>query len=306
VKLPARGHAGGKVILLGEHAVVYDRPALAAGLALGVTVEIRAGTGPAVLTDAHDQASDPRSGRLLAAAADRLDVDPRGLVATVTSTLPAAVGFGSSAALTVAMLRALARATSRALTAEMELGLGRELEGLIFHGRSSGIDPAAAALGGCFRFQRGEPAVVTPLRAAVPLPLVLAWSGARRTQTTVAALRERWAADAARYDAIFDRIAAIVGEGVRAIVDGDLAALGAAFDANQAELVALGVSAPGVDEIVTRARAAGALGAKLTGGGGGGAVVALAPEPQPTAVALSAAGLETVVVMVGGTVEEAA
>lgn len=291
------------MILLGEHAVVYGRRALAAGLGTGLTVEIDRGAGPAVSTDLAEQAADPRPTRLLVAAAAHCGIAARTLVARVRSTLPAGVGFGSSAALTVAMLRAVAMAAGRVLVPAEELAFGRELEG-IFHGRSSGIDPAAAALGGCFAFLRGEPPVVSPVRSPIPLPLVLAWSGGRRTQATVGGLRERWTADPQPYEAIFDRIGEIVGEGERAVCAGDLAALGAAFDANQRELQRLGVSTADLEARAQLARDSGALGAKLTGGGGGGAIVALAPDPARVVAALERVGLGTRVVMIGGGVEE--
>jgi 5,10-methylenetetrahydromethanopterin reductase len=64
LKLPASGRAAGKVILLGEHVVVYARPALAAGLARGLEVRVQRGDGPpAVETDVPALAADAQSPR---------------------------------------------------------------------------------------------------------------------------------------------------------------------------------------------------------------------------------------------------
>jgi len=307
VKLPARGRAAGKVILLGEHAVVYGRPALAAGLGLALEVEVTAGKGPiGFTTDQNDlgAGADPRPRRLLEEAAAVLGIAARDLVVRVRSELPPGVGLGSSAALSVAVLRALAAAAGRVLTREEELAYGRRLEA-IFHGHPSGIDPAAAASGSaCFRFVRGEPPVLTPVRVAGELPLVIAFGGrARSTGDAVRGLRARWEADRARHERLFDEVGAVVDDGVRALETRDLSALGRCFDRNQALLAALGVSAPEVEALAAAARRAGALGAKLTGGGAGGAVLALAAEPERLAAALRADGARTIVARIGG-VEE--
>jgi mevalonate kinase len=298
VNVPARGRAGGKVILLGEHAVVYGRPALAAGIALGLEVELARGNGPCVETDRPETAADERPLRLLGEAARLFDLDPRSLIVRVRSTLPPGVGFGSSAALSVALLRACAVAAGRVLDGAEELALGRRLEA-VFHGHPSGIDPAAAALGGCFRFVRGEPPDVTPLAAARPLPLVVAYpERGRSTGAAVGALRARWDADRARYESLFDDVGAVVDTGARAIAAGDLRGLGHAMDENQRLLAALGVSSASVDGLIMAAHDAGALGAKLTGGGAGGAVIALADDPVAVATKLGADGVRTMVVRV--------
>jgi mevalonate kinase len=280
-----RGRAGAKVILLGEHAVVYDRPALAAGLPLELTATVAPGDGPRIAGD-----DDSRGAALVGAAAEAAGFDAAGWVARIESRIPAGRGLGSSAALAVAVLRAFADAAGRSLTVADELRIGRSLEAL-FHGTPSGIDPAAAALGRCFRFLAGDPPTVDPVPVASPVPLVVAWDDEpRSTGAAVGGLRTRRDADPARHDAIFDEIAALVDAGAAALSTGDFAALGRCFDANHAALVALGVSSAVLDGRAAAARTAGALGAKLTGAGAGGAVIALAPDPDPVATALAATG----------------
>jgi len=142
---------------------------------------------------------------------------------------------------------------------------------------------------------------VTPLRAACPLPLVVAFGDRpRSTGAAVGGLRARWQVDRARHEQLFDAVAAVVDEGVAACTAGDLPGLGRAFDRNQELLEALGVSAPEVEALARTARRAGALGAKLTGGGAGGAIVALAPAPGPVVDALAAAGARTIVTTIAG------
>ncbi|MFN8543901.1 MAG: mevalonate kinase [Candidatus Binatia bacterium] len=299
------GRAGGKLILLGEHGVVYGRPALAAGLARGTTVTVRRGAGPVVVSDRAEVAADPRPVRVLVDAAPLFGLAARDLLVEVRSELPPGVGFGSSAAFTVALLRALAALAGRGLSLADELALGRRLEAA-FHGTPSGIDPAAAALGSCFAFERGEPPVVRPVRPGAALPLVVAWDGRpRSTGQAVGALRARWEADRARYERLFDAVAIVVGQGTRAVESGDLAALGVAFDANQALLAELGVSSPEVERLVAVARDAGAFGAKLTGGGAGGAVIALVRDAHAVAGALARAGAHTLVATIENQAEAA-
>jgi mevalonate kinase len=296
---PARGRAGAKVILLGEHAVVYGRPAVASGLALALEAEARRGAGPRLESDIE---ADARGETLVAKAARAVGLEPREWTVRVWSKIPAGQGLGSSAALSMGVLRALAAAAGRTLASDEELRLGRTLEG-IFHGTPSGIDPAAAALGTTFRFVRGDPPVVEPIRLGAAVPLVIAFGGpARSTGAAVGALRARWQADPTRYDALFNEIAGVVASGVRALRAGDLAGLGAAFDRNQSLLGALGVSSPEIERRVAAARAAGALGAKLTGGGAGGGIVALVgPETEaPVTAALRGLTILSVTIAVSG------
>lgn len=317
MNLPAHGDAGGKVILLGEHAVVYGRPALVAGVPLRLSVDLQAGVGPRVDSDAVRD--DDRPVQLLRAAARHFGIDAGELVATVRSALPPGAGFGSSAALVIATVRAVAAAAGTTLSGKALLRLGRELEAT-FHGQSSGVDPAAAALGGCFWYALASHAAVggvpahrdasddvePPCVGSVPLPrplslVVARATGPRRTGAAVGGLRERWTADRPRYDALFDRVAAIVARGTAALASGDLPALGRAFDDNQAVLAELGVSSPAIDDLVAVARRAGAFGAKLTGGGAGGAVIALAADPTSLATALAGAGATTQTLVVDAT-----
>lgn len=296
--VPAHGRAGGKVILLGEHAVVYGRPALATGVPLVVEATADAGDGPLLVSDAPP---DPRGARLVAEAARALGLDPSRLVVTVRSQVPAGRGLGSSAALSVAVLRAVAAAAGRTLDVEATLAHGRALE-RVFHGTPSGIDPAAAALGTCLRFVAGEPPDVRAVPIGGPLRLVVAFGDdARSTGVVVGDLRTRWQEDRARHERLFDDVAQVVEDGVAAVGRGDVRALGVTFDRNQALLEQLGVSSPAIAARVAAVKAAGALGAKLTGGGGpGGAVIAVADDVESMAAALRRCGMTALVVDVAG------
>src|SRR5262249_5082163 len=157
----------------------------------GLEVEVSAGSGPAVVSEDPVLASDPRPRTLIIEAARLMGVDPARIVARVRSELPAGRGLGRSAAVAGAPLRALAAAMAREPDAAVELAAGRGLEA-VFHGPPSGIDPAAAALGTCIRFVRGEPPSVTPVHPAVPLPVVVAFGERpRSTGAAVGGLRAR-------------------------------------------------------------------------------------------------------------------
>ena len=299
--------------MLGEHAVVYGRPALVAGVPRRLTVTLRSGDGPRV--DSDRVRDDDRPVQLLVAVARHFGVAPEEIIATVESELPAGAGFGSSAALVIAMVRAMATWARQTVTPSALLRLGREFEAM-FHGRSSGVDPAAAALGGCFWYALeaagkvepvagtdggAEPPFVGPVALGAPVELIVARRpGARRTGTAVGGVRDRWLVDPPRYDRLFDAVGSIVGHGVQALRAGDVAALGATFDANHAILCDLGVSSAEIDALVSEARRAGALGAKLTGGGAGGSILALVRDPGPVCAALQAVGATTESVRLGG------
>jgi hydroxymethylglutaryl-CoA reductase len=206
-------------------------------------------------------------------AAELAGLDVSGITASAAADLPVGVGLGSSAALSVALVRALAKFAGQSLSDAAVCARAFEIE-KIFHGFPSGIDNTVVTYGGLITFRRGE--TVRPLAAARPIPLVIAIGRApRETQQTVRGLRERWESSPAFYEPLFDGIDDLLGRGERAIAVGDLPALGVLMNANHRLLQRLGVSTGELDEMVALARDAGALGAKLTGGGGGGAVICL-------------------------------
>jgi hydroxymethylglutaryl-CoA reductase len=202
-----------------------------------------------------------------------LHLDPTDLAIAVEADLPIAVGLGSSAALSVALLRALAGAANRVLDDVALCDAAFEIEKL-FHGQPSGIDNTVATYGGLLAFRRGAPHRL--LSAACALPLIVAVGRvARQTQTAVLGLAERWRRDPDRYEGWFDEIDWLSNLAEDAIVNGHLSALGGLLNANQRLLQQIGVSTDELDAMVELARSHGALGAKLTGGGGGGAVICL-------------------------------
>jgi mevalonate kinase len=296
--------ACGKVILLGEHAVVYNHPALAAGLERGAEACWSPGDHPLQLvvspwdvTITCDQTSalSRALAALLAALPGERAVTgmPTGTV-RATVHLPGGGGLGSSAALAVAVARALAPVLlGHQISHQDTLAAALAWE-QVFHGNPSGVDHTMAATGGAAMYSRTDGLI--PLTLSRPVRLVIADTGERTsTRTMVESVARFHARRADLTDKIFDAIAALVRNGALALSAGDGKALGQLMDLNQALLSSLFVSTERTEDLCRVAREAGALGAKLTGGGGGGCIIAL-PDRHEDAVrtALERAGAATV------------
>ena len=277
-----RGRAPGKVLLLGEHSVVYGHPALAAAIPRYVTVELV--PAPEARIELPGGIQTPFA-LLEAAVAMARDAGYRGMFhARLQSDIPLGSGLGSSAALGVALARALKPGCSPEEAAALAMRVER-----VLHGAPSGVDPAACAREGVIFFIRGEPPRIEPVRGSAHL--VVALSGiARGTHSTVMPLAERRKTDA-RIDPLLIRLGDLAREGRELFERGDLARLGQTFDAAHVALRDLGVSCPELEEAVAALRKAGALGAKLTGAGGGGAAIGLArDEAHAQQIALQTGG----------------
>jgi mevalonate kinase len=290
VSIRSTAFGPGKVILLGEHGVVYGYPALAAPIARGVrawgvpsdATELEL---PESLSAAHRDALE----RAFARAARKAG-HPKVSV-SLESELPPSMGLGSSGALAVAVARVLLEAKhGRPADVRKVEALALEME-REFHGTPSGVDHTTSARGELILFRKGQVRVV---KAKKPVKVLVALAGPRTgTKVTVGALRERQARWPARYRRLFREIGTLVGEGAKAAAAGDLHALGDVMNVNQGLLNALGLSSDRLEAMVTRLRRLGALGAKLTGAGGdGGAVIGLFPEPERAVVALRREGID--------------
>lgn len=288
----ASGRGHGKIILLGEHAVVHGRPALAAGLPQGVDIRLL-GAGPGERR--VPAGVDARLEEVLRLAA-RLGglPDELGLALQIEGDLPIAVGLGSSAALAVALVRALAAGSSEALDDTQVAARANQIEA-IFHGRPSGIDVTTAARGGVLHFRMGPPLEHRMLALGRSLDFLLIDTGTQHsTATTVGSLAERAAASPATHAPLFDAIGTLAEFAEICLLRGEVHGLGEAMTMNHGLLRTLGVSTEELDAAVAAALACGALGAKLTGAGGGGVVLALlGPESEGLAEALAARGYTT-------------
>jgi len=261
----AEGFATGKLILCGEHAVVYGHPAIAFAVERGTRVRLSPRPGPHALPS-----NDPR----LCRAMDAL-LGPEGFAVDIASDLPIGKGMGSSAALAVATLRAVhrLRATPASPQALFDAAMVAER---VFHGNPSGLDVAAAIHGGLLGFTRqGGP---QPLPSRPDWTVVVMDSGTQgNTAALVAGVAERRSASG-EVQVALHRIGALVTEAEAAL--DDPAVLGPLLTENHALLRSIGVSTPKLDELVTLALNHGAWGAKLAGAGGGGVAIALTDDPS--------------------------
>ncbi|MCB9545151.1 MAG: mevalonate kinase [Myxococcales bacterium] len=304
------GAAPGKVILFGEHAVVYGQPAVAAAMStgLGATVEPASGApalripswGRGGLEVRAGEAGPSSIARGFTRALEVLGLAGEPLAVTIEGDLPLGVGLGSSAAFAVSLLRALADYRAVPLGGAALLAAAAEVE-TVFHGTPSGLDHTVVTRGGCLRFARGETPAFRPVRLARPLPAVIAWSPREgSTRDAVEGLRARRDALPAAYDGLFAAMGAVAEAGVAALEAGDLATVGRLFDLNHGYLNACGVSSLANETMVALARRHGAVGAKLTGAGLGGAIIALCPDDaEGVATALVDAGFRAIVSRIG-------
>ena len=268
-----RGHGGGKVILLGEHAVVYGQPAIASGLPLGVSVSlVPAPSGTRVFEP--DLPAEVEQAATRAAELAGLGREA-GFRLELHGDLPVAVGLGSSAALAVALVRAFADASGETLSAQETTARANRIEEQ-FHGKPSGIDATTATVGGVLRFRRGTSLEFEPVAVAGDFHFALVDTGtSHTTSATVSSLASRVAEEPDRFEPIFATIGNLACRGERALTSGNPGELGSAMNENHALLLELGVSTPELEAAVHVARKVGAIGAKLTGAGGGGVVLAL-------------------------------
>ncbi len=277
--------APGKVILFGEHAVVYGRPAIAVPVQeLRATAQAMPGArGSGLRIVALDL------GRTVDISAAP-DDDPLALVARLTlealgaplpdlmlilkSSIPIASNLGSGAAVSAALARALAEALGARLDDERLSALVFEVEKL-YHGTPSGIDNTVVVYARPVYFVRGQPPQTFSIYR--PFTLAIADTGILSlTRDAVGDVRRLYEDDPAHITPLFDAIGMIAQNARMSIESGRVEPLGPLMNQNHALLQRLTISCPELDALVTAAREAGALGAKLCGGGRGGNMIALA------------------------------
>ena len=294
--------APGKIILFGEHAVVYGQPAIAVPV---TQVEAKAilraqpgGTGVKILapdisinTNLLNLPFDDAVSKSIHLTLEALGVDemPQSTL-MISSTIPLAAGLGSGAAVSVAIVRAVSAFLGHPLPDETVNQIVFEVE-KIHHGTPSGIDNTVVTYGKPVYFIKNQP--IKSFNIRMPFTLVIGDTGiATPTSTTVGDVRKAYEAEPGLFQNYFFTCGQIAQTAHNQIMRGRNTSLGPLMDDNHKILVKMGVSCPELDTLVAAAKEAGAMGAKLSGGGRGGNMIALvdADTAEPVAAALREAG----------------
>jgi hydroxymethylglutaryl-CoA reductase len=303
----AAGH--GKIILFGEHAVVYGSRAIAAPVPYSVRARVvdaddgvwlvvpRWGVEQRLRKDPVRQMSFEIPAALIL---DELGLADRSMRIEVFPEIPRAMGLGGSAAAAVAIIRALDAHFGLGLSDEAVNELAFRSE-CIAHGTPSGIDNTVATFGRPLVYRKGDSPQFHFLQRVEPITFVIGMTGVEGlTAKTVARVREGRERNRDVYDTVFRGIDAVTLQAVDALKKHDLERLGELMNINQGLLNGLQVSSWELEELIQIARENGALGAKLTGGGGGGSMIALCPDNAATVIeAMQHAGYQAMEVQIG-------
>lgn len=279
--------APGKIILFGEHAVVYGRPAIAVPIPqLMATVETtslsvrKLGTihveAPDIGLDSwlHEMSPDHPLAYIINLTLNELEIhDPPAMGIKISSSIPIASGLGSGTAVSVAILRSLSDHLDQRLPLKRQSELAYEVE-KIHHGTPSGIDNTVVTYAKPVYYERGHDPEIIPLGA--PFTLIVADTGVQSpTAVAVAQVRKSWQENRKAYESLFDDIGSLVLQARDCIERGHVNELGPLMDQNQVLLEAMGVHSPQLQSLIEAARKAGAYGAKLSGAGLGGNMITL-------------------------------
>lgn len=302
-----KASAPGKIILFGEHAVVYNRPALAVPVnQVRVDVEVSESSQPGIWIHApvigltSDLASLPSGhpiGSAILKTIQTLGVSPlAGIAVSIESTVPVAAGLGSGAAVSVALVRALSSFFSSPLDNDQINELAYEVEKL-HHGTPSGIDNTVITYNMPVYYIKGQP--IETFTCGKPFTVVIGDTGIPApTKESVGDVRRLWLRETNRFEEMFNEIAQISLIARRSIESGKPELLGELMDHNQELLRQMTVSSPELDQLVDAAKKAGARGAKLSGGGRGGNMIALVDQTSAGSVAdalISAGAKRTII-----------
>lgn len=294
MKPHSRASAPAKIILFGEHFVVYDKPAVVIAIDRRAYVTAKPRSDNKIVirsTTINASGAFTGSGKyqpieggweneirfkpiyLIAKSLLSSSNEKTGLKIEIRSLIPIAAGLGSSAAVAAASAAAIGNLLEIDLTKNDIFRLALRAEKLV-HGNPSGVDPAISTYGGALLYRKSEG--IKRLDIESDLPIIIGNTGIKRVTGDMVSHVNRLRN---QYPTIVDKImeagSAIARLGVKALKSGNLETLGSLMNMNHALLCALGVSNYAIERLITVARQAGALGAKLTGAGGGGCIIAL-------------------------------
>lgn len=280
----AVGIAHSKLILVGEHAVVYGQPAIAIPFPLvGVesVVEHVPGTIKLDSTFYHgpiDSAPTSLAGivHCIKDTLEYLEMPCRDLLIQIKSSIPPGKGLGSSASVAIAVIKSLFHYANVNYTEEELLRLTNVAE-THAHGAPSGIDPLTITSECPVWYEREQ--TIDYIKPKGDFYFIVADSGRMAdTRSAIESVAHLLKSAPRRFQAKLSRLGEITHQVKGALEKASKQLLGQLLNEAQKELEALGVSDAGLNRLIYFALQEGALGAKLTGGGNGGCIIALAED----------------------------
>jgi len=291
--------APAKIILLGEHFVVYGEPAIVMAIdkrayarvekrndnrlhvrSMDLNLEVFFENGSFRVEQGDLKEAKMKFEPVKQAIEKVMEKHGQhvGLDIEINSTVPVGAGLGSSAAVIAATTAATGAILDVKLSKEDILRITYTAEKIV-HGTPSGVDPAISTMGGTMLFQMDTG--FKPLEVKTNIPLIIGDTGVERS-TRVQVEKVRDLVD--KYPRVTEHLMKaareIVLRAIEALKENDLETLGTMMNINHALLYGIGVSDESLEWLANAARKAGALGAKLTGAGGGGCMIALAREEK--------------------------
>lgn len=282
VKQQGIGTSHAKIILMGEHSVVYGQPAIALPLPnVKLTVTIDQQTDKQQLINSRyfngPLADLPENMRgiqkLITALVTKFNGHDDGWQLTIASELPAERGMGSSAATAIAIVRAFFDYYEKDLDRDELLELA-DIEEEVTHRSPSGLDAATTSSDKLLYYIKGQEG--QPIEMNLSATMVIADTGVKgATKEAIANVQQLLADNPAAAKEHINHLGALVEETKSFLKDNEVNKLGTALNAAQVDLAALNVSDDSLDKLIKVANQNGARGAKLTGGGRGGCMFAI-------------------------------
>ena len=285
--------APGKLVLFGEHAVVYGKPCIVTAVDQRLYVTVTKNgenafhlSAPDLGLTAYSKTIDKLGGEGLPTGVRFIEVlykrflndhpQTRGIDVVTRSEFSSSFGFGSSSAATVAFAMALFAVYGVEVSKQelFEICYQTVLE---VQGVGSGFDVAAAIWGGTLYYV--SPGKVVEQIKTGELPIVVGYTGIKAdTPTLVRQVAEFRRKNPKTLEGVFNQIGVIVDKAKKALEEKNATLLGSLMNENQQLLAELGVSSVELDTLNQAAVKAGALGAKLSGAGGGDCMIAVSQQ----------------------------
>jgi len=309
----SEGHGFGKIILFGEHFVVYGLPGIASAVGDRTIAKIEKSDRYELIDNrpATEGYKKEKKGEMdrsmdLILKFMKIDVEKNPVRITLSGNLFCTSGIGASAA----MATSIARAFSEYLNLNLN---DEEINRISYEGEKgsaanpSGIDNTCATFGGLLWFEKnldGGKNRIELIKTKEPIGIVLGSTGITQvTSEVVADVKKSKEADPGKYEKIFREYEALVKEAKEALENNELHKIGQFMDKNNELLKEMNLSCRESEEIIRIAKEKGALGAKMTGTCRGGYVIALTPGKElqnKVAKAIQAKGYRVLRTTIGG------